>query len=67
MGRTKDQDLLRHESPFRVPPSPKATLKDAQEILKSRIIERRPYQRTRRQADDAKRVSDRIMGERNEG
>jgi hypothetical protein len=64
MSRTQDPELRRFQSGtrrFASPPAP--SLAQALDHL-DKARRGKPYRRTKKQMDDAKRVSDRIMGER---
>lgn len=59
----KDPELHTFKSAQQFPPRVQGSLSSALTTLGKRLKERR-YKRTQTQMDDAKRVSDRIMGER---
>ena len=66
MAKTTDPDFHVFASgATRIPPSPRSSLKS--ELIKfGDLPNQRRYKRTKKQKDDAKRVSDRIMGERDD-
>ena len=62
----KDPELHTFASAQQFPPPPRPVLQSALTKLGIALKKKRHYTRSQEQMDDAKRVSDRIMGESND-